>query len=526
MAEPGLVIIDSCCGKASKLAVAPMDSVGAGLRGVFGEAEVENFCLAARSDEDIRGLDIAMNDAAGMSGVERIGNLNREIEERGKRNRAAADSFAERLAFEQLHDEKWAAIRFAYVEERADAGMIQRGDGARFALKAFERGGIVSEFAGEKFQRDEAAETNIFGAEDLAHAAAAERFDDAIMRECLADQERASGQQAIVIHREGSRSKLARKLKSERHLRRISRSSCGCGWVFSGRKSYCQADPSDRESTVDEMAVIIGTGRAAAVSNLERARRLELQHATMRRSAGEAMSDLAQSLTWGRDEAELVNELQAGSDAAFEWLVTYYHASVYNLVYGILSDSADAADVTQEVFLRAFRGIRGFRRGSSLKTWLYRISVREALNHRRWCWRHHRQQISIDDDSNGTAAAMELEDLDATPYDRLATRETQSAVRKALAQVPDVFRGAVILRDLEGLSYEEVAEILEISVGTVKSRILRGRRALREILDPLLHARARLATTESRSHRASSERPQRACRIQRFKFDASARAGI
>ena len=199
------------------------------------------------------------------------------------------------------------------------------------------------------------------------------------------------------------------------------------------------------------------------------------------------MSDLAQSLTWGRDEAELVNELQAGSDAAFEWLVTYYHASVYNLVYGILADAADAADVTQEVFLRAFRGIRGFRRGSSLKTWLYRISVREALNHRRWCWRHHRQQISIDDDSNGTAAALELEDLDATPYDRLATRETQSAVRKALAQVPDVFRGAVILRDLEGLSYEEVAEILEISVGTVKSRILRGRRALREILDPLLH---------------------------------------
>jgi RNA polymerase sigma-70 factor (ECF subfamily) len=200
------------------------------------------------------------------------------------------------------------------------------------------------------------------------------------------------------------------------------------------------------------------------------------------------MSDLAHSLTWGRDEAELVTELQAGSDAAFEWLVTYYHSSVYNLVYGILSDSADAADVTQEVFLRAFRGIRGFRRGSSLKTWLYRISVREALNHRRWCWRHHRQQVSIDDDSNGTASALELEDLDATPYDRLATRETQSAVRKALANVPEVFRSAVILRDLEGLSYEEVAEILEISVGTVKSRILRGRRALRELLDPLLHA--------------------------------------
>src|SRR5580700_8944661 len=113
------------------------------------------------------------------------------------------------------------------------------------------------------------------------------------------------------------------------------------------------------------------------------------------------MSDLAQSLSWGRDEAELVDRLQAGSEAAFDWLVTYYHASVYNLVYGILSDRADAADVTQEVFLHAFRGIRGFRRGSSLKTWLYRISIRQALNHRRWFWRHHRRQVSIDSDEDG-----------------------------------------------------------------------------------------------------------------------------
>jgi RNA polymerase sigma-70 factor, ECF subfamily len=198
------------------------------------------------------------------------------------------------------------------------------------------------------------------------------------------------------------------------------------------------------------------------------------------------MSDLAQSLAWGRDEGVLVTELQAGSDAAFEWLVTYYHASVYNLVYGILSDAADASDVTQEVFLRAFRGIGGFRRGSSLKTWLYRISVREALNHRRWCWRHHRNQISIDDDANGTMAALDPADLDATPFEQLATREEQAVVRKALDSVPEVFRSAVILRDLEGLSYEEVGEILDVSVGTVKSRILRGRRALREVLDPML----------------------------------------
>jgi RNA polymerase sigma-70 factor, ECF subfamily len=212
------------------------------------------------------------------------------------------------------------------------------------------------------------------------------------------------------------------------------------------------------------------------------------------------MSDLAQSLPWSRDESELVTELQSGSDAAFDWLVTYYHAGVYNLVYGILSDSADAADVTQEVFLRAFRGIRGFRRGSSLKTWLYRISVRQALNHRRWCWRHHRRQVSIDAEEEGSNLALDLKDGEASPFEQLQARETQAAVRKALAQVPELFRSAVILRDLEGLSYEEVAEVLEVSVGTVKSRILRGRRMLKQVLDPLLHARQAESTTEAARH--------------------------
>ena len=158
------------------------------------------------------------------------------------------------------------------------------------------------------------------------------------------------------------------------------------------------------------------------------------------------------------------------------------------MVYGILADRADAADVTQEVFLRVFRGIRGFRGGSSLKTWLYRVSVRQALNHRRWCWRHHRQQISIDAEEDGRNSALELRDEEATPFEQLATREMQSTVRRALASVPPLFRSAVILRDLEGLSYEEIAEMLEVSVGTVKSRILRGRRTLKEILDPILHA--------------------------------------
>jgi RNA polymerase sigma-70 factor, ECF subfamily len=200
------------------------------------------------------------------------------------------------------------------------------------------------------------------------------------------------------------------------------------------------------------------------------------------------MGELAHSLPWVRDEGELVTELQSGSDSAFDYLVTYYHSSVYNLVYGILSDRSDAADVTQEVFLHVFRGIRGFRGGSSLKTWLYRISVRQALNHRRWCWRHHRMQTSIDADGPQNSPALELPDAEPTPFDQCAAQEVQATVRRALASVPTVFRSSVILRDLEGLSYEEIAEVLEVSVGTVKSRIMRGRRMLKEILDPLLRA--------------------------------------
>jgi RNA polymerase sigma-70 factor (ECF subfamily) len=221
------------------------------------------------------------------------------------------------------------------------------------------------------------------------------------------------------------------------------------------------------------------------------------------------MAELAHSLPWGRDEAELVTELQAGSDSAFDYLVTYYHATVYNLVYGILADSADAADVTQEVFLRVFRGIRGFRRSSSLKTWLYRVSVRQALNHRRWCWRHHRQQISIDAGEDTKHPTLALKDVEATPFERCAAREIQATVRRALAAVPPLFRSAVILRDLEGLSYEEIAEVLEVSVGTVKSRILRGRRMLKEILDPLLHV-PRQEIERAPAHTAEVQADQRA----------------
>jgi RNA polymerase sigma-70 factor, ECF subfamily len=229
-----------------------------------------------------------------------------------------------------------------------------------------------------------------------------------------------------------------------------------------------------------------------------------------------AVSDWASALSWGRDEAELVQELQAGSETAFDWLVTHYHAPVYNLILGMLADTSDAADGTQEVFLKAFRGIRQFRQGSSLKTWLYRIAIREALNHKRWFKRHLQKNVSIDAEPNEGQARIEIQDFCATPFEQLASREIQVAVQSALQQVPDVFRSAVILRDLEGLSYEEVAEVLECSVGTVKSRILRGRRALKEILEPLLSER------KSPERKLSAREVERAPAVSPFGVSAMA----
>ena len=200
-----------------------------------------------------------------------------------------------------------------------------------------------------------------------------------------------------------------------------------------------------------------------------------------------------------------MTELQAGSETAFDWLVTHYHGPVYNLILGMLGNVSDAADATQEVFLKAFRGIRGFRRGSSLKTWFYRIAIREALNQKRWFHRHRGHETSIDIVAEEGHSPRELQDLGATPFEQLAAREVQSAVQAALQQVPEVFRSAVILRDLEGLSYEEVAEVLDCTVGTVKSRILRGRRALKEILEPLLGGRT--APRQRRAAAGSRLRP-------------------
>jgi RNA polymerase sigma-70 factor (ECF subfamily) len=182
-----------------------------------------------------------------------------------------------------------------------------------------------------------------------------------------------------------------------------------------------------------------------------------------------------------RADDELICRLRACEEAAYEELIARFHQPVYNLAFRLLNDSADAADVVQEVFLKVFRNVGHFRNQSSLKTWVYRITVNEAHNQRRWFFRHRSREVGLDDDAeNGRGRAVA--DSAQSPFDYAFDREKQVLIENALARINPLFREVVVLRDIEDLSYEEIADVLQISLGTVKSRILRGRDALKQEL--------------------------------------------
>ena len=183
------------------------------------------------------------------------------------------------------------------------------------------------------------------------------------------------------------------------------------------------------------------------------------------------------------EDQSLITALQAGREDAYETLIQRFQQPIYNLVFRLLSDPSDTSDVVQEVFLKIFRNVRNFRGGSSLKTWVYRIAVNEAYNHRRWFCRHHRQEVGLAGDENIRGYEDTLPDTARSPFDLTSDRETRALVEDALSGLNPNFRAAVVLRDIEDLSYEEIALVLDISLGTVKSRILRGRDALRRILE-------------------------------------------
>jgi RNA polymerase sigma-70 factor (ECF subfamily) len=183
------------------------------------------------------------------------------------------------------------------------------------------------------------------------------------------------------------------------------------------------------------------------------------------------------------EDARILRGLRAGIEEAYEELISRYEQPVYSVVYRLLGNQTDACDVVQDVFLKVFRGVNSFREQSSLRTWIYRIAVNEAHNHRRWWARHCRREISLENDGSEHEAPVDFAaDPGRSPYDQALDGETRALIEQALMKINPVFRVAVVLRDIQNLSYEEIAEILQVSLGTVKSRIVRGRDALRREL--------------------------------------------
>lgn len=183
------------------------------------------------------------------------------------------------------------------------------------------------------------------------------------------------------------------------------------------------------------------------------------------------------------EDDELIASLREGCEQGYETLLARFQQPVYNLAFRLLNDPADASDVVQEVFLKVFRNVGQFRSQSSLKTWIYRITVNEAHNQRRWFFRHRHREVGLEEESEDVPTRLEvLADSGRSPFDYVFDREKHILIEEALSRINPTFREAVVLRDIADLSYEEIAEVLQISLGTVKSRILRGREALRQDL--------------------------------------------
>lgn len=194
-----------------------------------------------------------------------------------------------------------------------------------------------------------------------------------------------------------------------------------------------------------------------------------------------------------QEDLRLVESLRDCSECAYEELLKRFQQPVYALALRLLDDPSEAFDVVQEVFLKVFRNIGSFRGQSTLKTWIYRITVNEAHNARRWFFRHRRREVELDTNPNEARNWKEIiPDSSRSPFDVASDREQHVMIEAALDRINPIFREAVVLRDITDLSYEEIAEVLGVSLGTVKSRILRGREALKEQLAGSLKSRPAL----------------------------------
>jgi RNA polymerase sigma-70 factor (ECF subfamily) len=184
-------------------------------------------------------------------------------------------------------------------------------------------------------------------------------------------------------------------------------------------------------------------------------------------------------------DQELVRRVQAGDQTAFNLLVLKYQHRVLKLVGRFVNDAAEAEDVAQEAFLKAYRALASFRGDSAFYTWLYRIAINTAKNA---LVSQRRRPVDFDldlQDPDQYDRAAKLKEAD-TPEGVLLTDEIRAVVEEAMEQLPEDLRTAIVLRELEGLSYEEIAEAMDCPVGTVRSRIFRAREAIDKKLKPLL----------------------------------------
>ena len=184
-------------------------------------------------------------------------------------------------------------------------------------------------------------------------------------------------------------------------------------------------------------------------------------------------------------DQQLVERVQSGDKRAFDLLVLKYQHKIIAVVHRYVRDSADVQDVVQEAFIKAYRALENFRGESAFYTWMYRIAVNTAKNH---LISRGRRPPATDvdiDDAEHFSGNDYLQDKD-TPEDSLLCDQLQQAVEKSIEQLPEDLRTAITLREMEGLSYEEIADIMDCPVGTVRSRIFRAREAIDKVIKPLL----------------------------------------
>ena len=185
------------------------------------------------------------------------------------------------------------------------------------------------------------------------------------------------------------------------------------------------------------------------------------------------------------DEHVLVTEAKAGSYEAFEELVNRYERKIYRLGLNITGNREDAEDVLQEAFMKAFKHLQSFREGSRFYTWLVRIAVNEGLMKLRKRRSDRSVQMEDSTDDEGRVMTREFIDWGPSPEEQYATTELEEILKRAVETLPENFRTVFMLRDVEKLSTEETAEVLEISLGAVKARLFRARLRLRDELSKI-----------------------------------------